>query len=362
MHYYRGYVVYVMKKLGAFIAILIAFIAIAFVCWRYFDRHFKEYDKLAECEISSNDEVYFLDNSFIKITSNSLEIYGISEDGGLVSKLSAVSSDIKVVFISENYIIVRQDDRYYVYAENANLIDKVVIPNGKFYSAHQFGNMLCIKVQENEFDTVIYTYKPDKGLENITNTVDFSFVDYFVDTKTGVEYYISYEAEGEFVTLCLRTADSNVAVEFDDTVYRSFDYVDGLFVFYTDSTMVFVNMNTLVKTSQNCYDIDKLIKFIYNNRYVYYLDDAYFDGVNNILVVNGDSSKLLNFRVDSNLYKYGDKLIYVEGKYIKSYAYGDSILEDNILFTEENVEDIGVMGDVIALIKKDKIIFMKLSA
>ncbi len=350
-----------MKKIISVIGILVAFFAVAFFCWKYFDSHFKEYNAIAEIELAKGDEVYFMDSSFVKISKNSLEILRIENKDKITSAFSAVSSDIKKVFVSQNYFVSYQDDKYYIFFDDGENIKKTVLPEGEFLSAHQFGKILTIKMKQNDIDTVIYTYSEAEELKNITAEVNFEFADYCIDTENNTEYYIWYENIGEYVKLCIRTKDSKAGIEIDNVVYKDFDYINGMFAFYTDNTVIFLNAHTLVRTSENYYDINKLDKFIYKNKYVYYMRNAYFDGVNNILSVNPDSTQFINFGINAKLVKYMDKTIYIDEKYIKTYSFGDSILNDNILFIDESAIDLGVMNDIIAVIRADKIIFMKKS-
>mgnify|MGYP004630372441 FL=1 len=188
------------------------------------------------------------------------------------------------------------------------------------------------------------------------------FADYCYDTTNENEFFISYEAAGQYIKLVIRIYNNGIQtkrIEIDNVVYNTFDYISGMFVFYTDYSMFFINTDTLVRRSVNCYDINALEKFIYSDKIVYYWQDAYFDGVNNMYIVTKETSRFSSFGDGKNVSAYNKSLIYSDGKYVKRYDFASSLLDDNVLFTAENVSGLDCLNDVITVLETDKIIFMK---
>lgn len=352
-----------MKKIATVVAIIAALAVAGYVCWRYFDKNFKEYNQIAEMEIDAGEEVRFFKDSFARVSDKGIKSYILNENGKFTEIYSEVCTFDGIVFSSANYIIMSAGGEYKVYSASGEEFAFAAKIEDEFISAHQFSDTLYIKVRDaDENKTVIYAYGAEGQLDNISAKKDFAFADYCYDTTNGNEFFISYEAAGEYIKLVIRIYNNGIQtkrIEIDNVVYNTFDYISGMFVFYTDYSMFFINTDTLVRRSVNCYDINALEKFIYSDKIVYYWQDAYFDGVNNMYIVTKETSRFSSFGDGKNVSAYNKSLIYSDGKYVKRYDFASSLLDDNVLFTAENVSGLDCLNDVITVLETDKIIFMK---
>lgn len=352
-----------MKKIITVVAVIAALALTGYICWRYFDKNFKEYNEIAELELSLSDDVHFLQDTVVCAGKSGIKAYSLSGDGELTEIYSEVLDYSSVVFSSKSFIVVNVEDGCKIYSANNDGFDMVGSLKGAFLSAHQFSDTLYIKLKAADTaKAVIYACDTSGKLENISEKQAFVLADYCRDPANGNEFFISYEAAGEYIKLVIRIHNNGIQtkrIELDNVVYNSFDYINGMFVFYMDQSMLFINTDTLVKRSANCYDIDALEKFIYTDKIVYYWKDAYFDGVNNVFTVTNEASSMTFFDERSNLCIYGNSLIYSDEKYVKCYDFSASLLNDNVLFSADDVRGLGVVGDTVAVIKDDRIVFMK---
>lgn len=352
-----------MKKIITVIAVIAAFAVAGYICWRYFDKTFKEYTELAELKINSEDEVCFLKDAVVLLGNNGMKAYSLNADGEITEIYSESFSEGSIVFSSENFAAIYVNDTCKIYSsDNESFVFSAEL-DGELLSAHQFADKLYVKTKNIKTGaTVIYAYDTNGKAEELSSKQDFSFVDYCIDELTGNEFFISYEAAGEYIKLVIRIYNNGIQtkrIEMDNVVYNSFDYINGMFVFYTDHSMLFINTDTLVRRSVNCYDINALDKFIYTDKIVYYWKDAYFDGVNNVFIVTKEASSYASFGDRANLCIYNNTLIYSDEKYVKCYDFSASLLNDNVLFNAEAVKALGVVNGTVAVREKDRIAFMK---
>lgn len=352
-----------MKKIATVIAIIVAFIAVGYVCWRYFDNNFKEYSPVAEMELQGDEELYFFKDSFATVSQKAIKSYSLDEDGNITEIYSEICENPDVVFSSQNYFVVSDENKCRVYSAFDGAFALYAGLDGDFISAHQFSDSLYVKVKEATGASVtVYECAKEKEPKNISAEMDFAFSDYCRDDSNGNEFFISYEASGEYIKLVIRIYNNDIQIkriELDNVVYNDFDYISGMFVFYTDYSMFFINIDTLVRRTQNCYDIKSLDKFVYDDKIVYYWKDAFFDGVNNMFTVNKETGRLTSFAKRENVCAYDGNLIYTDGKYVKVYDFSGSLIDDNMLFSEDGIKKLGVMGDLVAAVKDDSIRFMK---
>lgn len=352
-----------MKKIATVVAVIIAFAVVGFVCWRYFDKNFKDYQVIAEKDVLRGDEYYFLGSALVQFSGESLTVYSISDDR-LAEIYSENKNRFEVVFSSADYIVAFNGNSYDIYTvSDGQFVRSTALPSdGRFVSAHQFSKTLYIKMLESGKETVIYGYSAENGIRNITDTQDFGFSDYCYDEANGNEYFISYDVSGEFVKLIIRMYNGGTQIkriELDNIVYNGFDYINNLFVFYTDNSLLMINTQTLVRRERYCYDIDSLQKFVYSNKIVYYWQNAYFDGIHNVFTINEETDSFASLKDCEYVTSYGNNLIYSDGQHIRQYSSASSLLDESILYTESGVSGLGVMDNVIAVIKSDKIIFIK---
>lgn len=351
-----------MKKIAVVLACIVLFCTACVVCWWYFENNMKDYLPMAEYEISDSSKVYYLKNSFLEESELGIKLNTIDEDGSFRELYSENGAGKSVVFCSEEYFVLSNSAGINAYDMNDELKKAFDAP-GTFESAHVFADSLYVKMIDAAGNTVIYLYDSVGGVRNLTQEYSrINFVDYCFDSVTRNEFFISYVLSGEYVKLVISIYDSGVKVktlELDNLVYNGFDYIDGMFVFYTDTGMIFINSRIFAKREQHVYDVDALTRFIYGDKIVYLMDDAFFDGVNDMFYVTPDSSGNANMTDKECITKFGDKMIYYSDKYVRSYSFGGALLDDPVLFTEEGVMELGVMGDIIAARKMGKIIFMK---
>ncbi len=350
-----------MKKIITVILILAAFAGAGFVCWKFFDKNYREYVEFARTEITDDEEIYFLDDLFVK-ADGTMTIYRLTKNG-LSELYSTNHSDVEILYTFADYIITRQSEGLYIYyAVDSDVTKLELADENEILSAKQFGEMLVIKTLTESKNVNLYTFTPQQGLSNITESRAFSFCDYCVDYENGNEYYISYEASGEFIKLVLRMYNGGLEmkkVELDNVVYNSYDYINNMFVFYTDDALLVVNANTLVKRTFYCYDIEGMEKFIFGGKIVYYLRDAFFNGVNNMLVISPETTSYLTLNNCDVICPFGDKMVYLDGKYVRLYSWSDSLLDENVLLSDDDIKSIGVMKDRLVAVKRNQVIFLK---
>lgn len=352
-----------MKKIIIVLICIVLFLAGGFLCWRYFGDNFKDYYACAEFEPSKDAQLYFTDNGFVSESVDGIFVYSVNEEGGIDELYSESMTDKKVVYVNGNYTVLANDATVSVYsAENGwSLLFEV---QGKFLSTHEFGEYLCLKLFDQMDNVTIYRYNSNEGVINITEKYDFDFVDYCIDSIKNKEYFISYVLMGEYVKINIMTCINGVVspksfIELDNTVYRDFDYVNNMFVFYTDTSMLFINTENQVRNIQYVYDIDKVEKLLYSDKIVYIMDGAYFNGISNVYIASASSVSYEKMTDYSNISKYSDKIVYKDGKYVKQYTFGSALLNDTVLFSDDAMTGINVMGNMIVVRQSDKIVFMK---
>lgn len=352
-----------MKKIITVIAVIAAFAVAGYICWRYFDKTFKEYTELAELEINSEDDVCFMKDTVVLLGSNGMKAYRLDADGEVTEVYSESFSESSIAFCSENFAAIYVNDTCKIYSSSKESFVCSAELKDEFLSAHQFADKLYVKTKSVKTGaTVIYAYDTNGKAEELSGKQNFTFADYCIDELNGNEFFISYEAAGEYIKLVIRIYNNGVQtkrIEMDNVVYNSFDYINGMFAFYTDYSMLFINTDTLVRRSVNCYDINALDKFVYADKIVYYWKDAYFDGVNNVFIVTKEASSFTSFDERSNLCMYNNTLIYSDEKYVKCYDFSASLLNDNVLFTADDVKALGVVNGTVAVKEKNRIVFMK---
>lgn len=352
-----------MKKIIIVFVCIVLFLAGGFLCWKYFNDNFRDYYAYAEFESKNDSELYFLSNAFVRKTLLGISVYEINDDGNVTEIYSENMPDRNVVYANNDYLVLSNGGKVSVYYAK----DKFTMAfeaDGQFLSAHEFGDYICLKVADAEGNIVLYRYNISDGLVNLTEKYDFDFVDYCIDTIKNREYFISYVLIGEYVKTNIITCvngvvSPNAFIELDNMVYNDFDYVNNMFVFYTDTSMLFINAETQIRNVQYVYDMDKVQKLLYSDKIVYIMDGAYFNGVSNVYIASASSviyDKMLNHE---NISKYSDKIVYKTEKYVKQYAFGSTLLNDTVLFSNDEMQELYVMGDMIVVKNSDKLVFMK---
>lgn len=352
-----------MKKIIIVLLCIVLFLAGGFLCWQYFNDNFRDYYVYAEFETTDDSLLYFTDNAFVRESLLGISVYSVNDDGNVSELYSEKTTDRKVVFSQGDYIILANDSKAGIY-RTADNFSMAFEADGKFLSAHKFGTYLCVKVMNAADKVVVYRYNPDEGVVNITEKYDFDFIDYCIEPTKNREYFISYVLMGEYVKINIMACVNGILspksfIELDNMVYNDFDYVNDMFVFYTDTSMIFINTETQIRNVQYVYDTDKVERLIYGDKIVYIMDEAYFNGVSNVYIAGASSvsyAKMIGYECIS---KYSDKIVYKTDKYVKQYTFGSALLNDTVLFSDEEMLGIDVMGDVIAVKKSDRIVFMK---
>lgn len=352
-----------MKKIIIVLLCMVLFLAGGFLCWQYFNDNLRDYYVYAEFEPMEDSQLYFTDNAFVQENLLGISIYAVNSDGNISELYAEKMTDRKVVYSQGDYIILANGSKASAYC-TADNFSMVFEAEGEFLSAHKFGDYLCIKVINSAKNVIVYRYNKNEGAVNITEKYDFDFVDYCIDPIKNKEYFISYVLMGEYVKINIITCVNGVIspksfIELDNMVYNGFDYVNNMFVFYTDTSMLFINTETQIRNVQYVYDMDKVKKLIYSDKIVYIMDEAYFNGVSNVYIAGASSvsyAKMVGYECIS---KYSDKIVYKTDKYVKQYTIGSALLNDTVLFSDEDMLSIDVMGNVIAVKKSDRILFMK---
>lgn len=352
-----------MKKIIVVLICIVLFLAGGFLCWRYFDDNFRDYYAYAQFETNGDSELFFLNNAFVQKDSLGITVYRTDDEGNIAELYSESMTDRNVKYAENDYFILADENKssaYYVKDEFTASFEV----EGKLLSVHEFGEYICLKTANEEGKVILYRYHASEGLVNLTEKYNFDFVDYCIDALRNKEYFISYVLMGEYVKInivsCVNGVVSpNAFIEIDNTVYNGFDYVNNMFVFYTDTSMLFINAETQMRSVQYVYDMNKIQKLLYSDKIVYIMDDAYFNGVSNVYIASASSSSYDKMLEHENINKYSDKIIYKTGKYVKQYVFGSALLNDTVLFSDEEIQGLYTMGDKIVVEKSNKLVFMK---
>ncbi len=369
-----------MKKIIGFLAVVALLAVGGYFGWRYFESNFKEYISVAELEIDSDDEILFLENTLLRVSENRLQAYNISEDGAMEVH-SEICTTLEIKFLLKNYVVALIGGENIIFNETADGFSSGVNIPGEILSAHQFGKKLYLKTtQIGSPSAEIFCYDPDDGIKNISELYNEDMAedssgiqlpvgknegmlaDYCIDEVTGKEFYISYATTGEYVKLVIRVLQNGKEIkliELDNVVYNDFDYVKDMLVFYTEHSMIFINVNTSIKREQLCYDMDQLDKFLQEDRIVYYWRDAYFDGVNNLFIINSEKDWYYRFGKKDNVTPFGQNIIYTEDGNVRLYNFSATLLEDNAIISNDKMKSVGVVNGLIAIISREDISFMK---
>ncbi len=351
-----------MKKIVITLLCIVLFLAGGFLCWRYFNDNLMDYRAYAEFE-TKGSELYFTDNAFAEKNMLGIGVYTVNDDGKVSELYSEKATDRDIVYANGDCIILANDTALSAYCVDEKFSMSFEV-EGRFISAHNFGDYICVKVIDNNGKIVLYRYSSNEGVVNLKERYDFDFVDYCIDPVKNKEYFISYVLMGEYVKINIITCINGVVlpnsfIEIDNTVYRDFDYVNDMFVFYTDTSMLFINTETQIRNTQYVFDMDKVKKLVYRDKIAYIMENAYFNGVSNVYIASASSvsyEKMLGYE---DISKYSDKIVYVTDKYVKQYTFGSALLNDTVLFSDAEMQGIYIMGNVIAVKKSDRIVFMK---
>ncbi len=371
-----------MKKILGFIVIIAVLAVVAYAGWRYFDNTFKEYVTVAEMDITENDGLYFGENVFVRITDNELQAYNVT-DGSINKIYSESGNEPQIIFSLKNYWIANIDGENIVFAEDDGKFTSGVQINGSIVSAHQVEDTLYFKAKNEIHGNInLFSYHPKNGMEDISQMYsemqlaetpnenigriasmrEEILSDYCRYGESGKDVFITYAANGAYATLIIRVIQNGTIqklIELDNFVYNDIDFVKDMLVFYTDNSMLFINLNTSVKREIKCYDVSKPEKMLYNNKIIYYWKDACFDGVNNLIIANAEADAYYRFGNKDNIKAYGNNIIYTSDSHVRLYDFSAALLEDNIIITDPDIKDIAVLGNMVAVIRKDKLVLMQ---
>ena len=349
-----------MRKIVIALLCVVGVMALGVGLWWFVNKNYMSYRQFAEYTPSIDSQIWYTDNAFVEQNSLGVNVYAVELDGNILPLYTDTASS-KVEYAKDDYIVLSTSggvSAFYV----GDTLTKAFDVIGEFMSAHQFGEYLCIKVDDGG-DIVNYRYDPANGVVNLTQKYDVDFLDYCIDPIENKEYFISYILSGEYVRISIITCNNGVLlpeafIELDNTVYTGFDYIKDLFVFYTENSMIFVNTQTQVRRVQYVYGVDKVQKISYDDKFVFFMDGAYFNGVDNAYIVTPSSSSFSHMVGYKHFNKCGEKLFYVQDKYAMQHTFGGVLSTDTVLFSDEEMTGISVMGDIIVVEKADKLVFM----
>ncbi len=352
-----------MKKLIAVVAFIVIFLVGGLLLVWYFNDNLKDYNAYAEFETVRDAEYFFMENAFAEQTGLGVAVYTVSDDGKVSEIFADMGTGQNIVYAQGDYIVLQDINGLSVYHYGESFT-KVFEVFGSYSSAHQYGEYFCLRVVDVYGNVVIYRYLPGTEVVNVTAEQDFDFVDYCIDPILNKEYFVSYVLTGEYVRISIITCSNGVVspeafVELDDMVYNEFEYINNMFVFYTDTSMIFINAQNQVRRIQHVYDMDKVKKIKFDDKLVYYMDNAYFNGVDNVCIVTPSASTYANMVGYDDVARYTDRLVFRTDKYVKQYTFNGIIINEHVLFSDEEMLSIDVMGNSIAVTKADKIVFMK---
>ena len=350
-----------MRKLVLTLGAIAVIIAIGVGLWWYVNKNYTTYRPFAEYTPSYNSQIWYTDNAFVEQSAFGVNIYAVERDGGILPLYSDASTTTKVEYAQGDYVVLSTESGvsvFYIGETFTKAFDVI----GSYMGTHQFGEYICLKVEESG-KIINYRYEPAGGVVNLTERYNVDFIDYCIDPIENKEYFISYILSGEYVRISIIICNNGVLlpeafIELDNTVYTGFDYIKDLFVFYTENSMIFVNTQTQVRRVQYVYDIDKVQKIAYDDKFVYFMDGAYFNGVDNAYIVTPSTSSFAYMVDYRDFNKCGSKLFYIQDKYAMQHTFGGMLTTDTVLFADEEMLGIDVMGDVVVVEKIDKLVFM----
>ena len=359
-----------MKKLLTVSLCVLGLVAVGYFIARYFDGRFRDYERIAQVEIGSDAQLFYMENACGVLQQGALDVYLL--ENGEHSLKSAFTGRIsgRIVANTENYAVFEDGDAFAVWRLEEGRFSAVCRLEGGSVRLKQFGRDAYIRVTEADGSgSLHYLYNGDTGvLEDLSAKVDFTFTDYCRNMETGEVYYLLYRPVGEFVRTEIRYVNSSGEgrlAEIDNLLYNEFYYLDGVFALIAEEKLLFLEADTFVSRQFNYHDTSALVRILLDKYAVFLAEEGYyFDGVNNFLIAGRSADKLSVKQELGLLCGFKDRAIYASGNAVYAIDAASGAGGDAPLFSlEGEITQLGCIGrNKIAAVCNGTLYFMEKTA